>query len=79
MALKVKSVTIDGEGVVCWPNGVTDFNRLRAALGRKISYRTCADFVPHGPPHATSPSERHALISGSARITSRNRRCALAL
>ena len=37
MALKVKSVTIDGEGVVCGPDGVTDFNRLRAALGRKGS------------------------------------------
>jgi bifunctional non-homologous end joining protein LigD len=33
-ALKVKSVTIDGEGVVCGPDGVTDFNRLRAAVGR---------------------------------------------
>src|SRR5271165_1917049 len=33
MALKVRSVTIDGEGVVCGPDGVTDFNRLRAALG----------------------------------------------
>ena len=28
MALKVKSMTIDGEGVVCGPDGVTDFNRL---------------------------------------------------
>ena len=37
LALKVKSVTIDGEGVVCGPDGVTDFNRLRAALGRKGS------------------------------------------
>ena len=37
MALKVRSVTIDGEGVVCGPDGVTDFNRLRAALGRKGS------------------------------------------
>ncbi len=37
MALKVKSITIDGEGVVCGPDGVTDFNRLRAALGRKGS------------------------------------------
>ena len=26
---------IDGEGVVCGPDGVTNFNRLRAALGRK--------------------------------------------
>jgi bifunctional non-homologous end joining protein LigD len=37
MALKVRSVTIDGEGVVCGPDGVTDFNRLRAAPGRKGS------------------------------------------
>jgi bifunctional non-homologous end joining protein LigD len=37
MALKVRSVTIDGEGVVCGPDGVTDFKRLRAALGRKGS------------------------------------------
>jgi bifunctional non-homologous end joining protein LigD len=37
MALNVKSVTIDGEGVVRGPDGVTDFNRLRAALGRKGS------------------------------------------
>jgi hypothetical protein len=37
LALEVKSVTLDGEGVVCGPDGVTDFNRLRAALGRKGS------------------------------------------
>jgi bifunctional non-homologous end joining protein LigD len=37
LALNVRSVTIDGEGVVCGPDGVTDFNRLRAALGRKGS------------------------------------------
>jgi bifunctional non-homologous end joining protein LigD len=30
-------VTIDGEGVVCGPDGASDFNRLRAALGRKGS------------------------------------------
>jgi bifunctional non-homologous end joining protein LigD len=35
--LPVKSVTLDGEGVVCGPGGVTDFARLRAALGRKGS------------------------------------------
>jgi bifunctional non-homologous end joining protein LigD len=33
-ALRVKSVTLDGEGVVCSPNGVADFDRLRAAVGR---------------------------------------------
>src|SRR5262245_49664270 len=32
--LRVKSATIDGEGVVCRPDGVTDFDRLRAAVGR---------------------------------------------
>jgi bifunctional non-homologous end joining protein LigD len=37
LALKVRSVTIDGEGVVCGPNGLTDFDRLRAAMGRKGS------------------------------------------
>ena len=31
----VKSVTIDGEGVVCGSNGVSDFELLRAAVGRK--------------------------------------------
>jgi bifunctional non-homologous end joining protein LigD len=38
-ALKVKSVTLDGEGVVCDPDGVTDFVLLWAALGRKGSRR----------------------------------------
>ena len=33
-ALRVKSVTLDGEGVVCRPDGVSDFDRLRAAVGR---------------------------------------------
>ena len=37
LALNVQSVTIDGEGVVCGPDGVTDFDRLRAAMGRKGS------------------------------------------
>jgi bifunctional non-homologous end joining protein LigD len=32
--LRVKSVTIDGEGVVCRPDGVSDFDLLRAAVGR---------------------------------------------
>jgi hypothetical protein len=35
--LRLKSVTIDGEGVACSPDGVTDFDRLRAAVGRKGS------------------------------------------
>jgi bifunctional non-homologous end joining protein LigD len=30
----VKSVTLDGEGVVCQQDGVTDFDKLRAAVGR---------------------------------------------
>jgi bifunctional non-homologous end joining protein LigD len=33
--LRLKSATIDGEGVVCGPDGVSDFSRLRAAVGRK--------------------------------------------
>jgi len=33
-ALRVKSVTIDGEGVVCRADAVADFDRLRAAVGR---------------------------------------------
>ena len=32
--LRVKSVTLDGEGVVCRSDGVADFDRLRAAVGR---------------------------------------------
>ena len=34
-ALPVTSVTLDGEGVVCDPDGVTDFDLLRATLGHK--------------------------------------------
>jgi bifunctional non-homologous end joining protein LigD len=34
-ALPVKSVTLDGEGVVCRPDGVPDFELLRASVGRK--------------------------------------------
>jgi ATP-dependent DNA ligase len=33
-ALRVKSVTLDGEEVVCGEDGVMDFDRLRAAVGR---------------------------------------------
>jgi bifunctional non-homologous end joining protein LigD len=33
-ALSPRSVTIDGEGVVCDQRGVTDFDRLRSALAR---------------------------------------------
>jgi bifunctional non-homologous end joining protein LigD len=33
-SLRVKSVTIDGEGVACRADGVSDFDRLRAAVGR---------------------------------------------
>jgi bifunctional non-homologous end joining protein LigD len=32
--LPVISVTLDGEGVACGPDGVTDFELLRAAVGR---------------------------------------------
>ena len=34
-ALPVTSVTLDSEGMVCGPDGVSDFDLLRAALGRK--------------------------------------------
>jgi bifunctional non-homologous end joining protein LigD len=37
LTLRVTSITLDGEGVVCGPDGVTDFDRLRAAVGRKGS------------------------------------------
>ena len=37
VALRVRSVTIDGEGVVCRADGVTDFERLWAAVARKGS------------------------------------------
>src|SRR5262245_8966175 len=33
-ALPVSSVMIDGEGVACGADGVSDFDRLRAAVGR---------------------------------------------
>jgi bifunctional non-homologous end joining protein LigD len=32
--LRIKSVTLDGEGVVCRSDGVSDFDRLRCAVGR---------------------------------------------
>jgi bifunctional non-homologous end joining protein LigD len=35
--LPVASVTIDGEGVACGPDGVSDFERMRSAVGRKGS------------------------------------------
>jgi bifunctional non-homologous end joining protein LigD len=36
-ALRVRSITLDGEGVVCGSDGVSDFDLLRAAVGRKGS------------------------------------------
>ena len=33
-AFRVTSVTLDGEGVVCGTDGVSDFERLRTAVGR---------------------------------------------
>jgi ATP-dependent DNA ligase len=36
-ALPVTSVTLDGEGVVCRPDGVSDFDQLRAAVSRRSS------------------------------------------
>jgi bifunctional non-homologous end joining protein LigD len=32
--LRVKSVTLDGEGVVCREDGISDFDKFRAAVGR---------------------------------------------
>jgi bifunctional non-homologous end joining protein LigD len=37
-ALRVKSVTLDGEGVVCGPDGVSDFTLLHATVGRAFLY-----------------------------------------
>jgi ATP-dependent DNA ligase len=37
LALKVRTTTLDGGGVVCGPDGVTDFDRLWAAVARKSS------------------------------------------
>jgi bifunctional non-homologous end joining protein LigD len=34
-ALRVKSIIIDGEGVVCRPDGISDFDLLRTAVSRK--------------------------------------------
>ena len=36
-ALPIRSVILDGEGVICGPNGVSDFDRMRAVFGRKGS------------------------------------------
>ena len=35
--VRVFAVTLDGEGVICGPDGLTDFDRLRAEMGRKGS------------------------------------------
>jgi bifunctional non-homologous end joining protein LigD len=37
MALSVTTITIDGEGVACGLDAVSDFNMLRASVGRKGS------------------------------------------
>ena len=36
-ALPVRSVILDGEGVICGPDGASDFDRMRAVFGRKGS------------------------------------------
>ncbi len=38
-SLPILSVTLDGEAVTCAPNGVADFDRLRAELGRYGSHQ----------------------------------------
>jgi bifunctional non-homologous end joining protein LigD len=35
--LPVRSVILDGEGVICRPDGVSDFDRMRAVFSRKGS------------------------------------------
>jgi bifunctional non-homologous end joining protein LigD len=37
LRLPVQSIVIDGEGVVCGPDGIADFDALRGAVGRKGS------------------------------------------
>jgi bifunctional non-homologous end joining protein LigD len=37
--LQIKSVTLDDEGVVCRPDGVSEFDRLRVAVGHKKGSR----------------------------------------
>ena len=46
-ALPVRSVTIDGEGVICGPNGRSDFDRLRAVR---------ADGLPRNVPVRVRPT-----------------------
>ena len=36
-ALPVRSAILDGEGVICGPDGVSDFDRMRAVFSRKGS------------------------------------------
>ena len=36
-ALPVRSVILDGEGVICGPDGFSDFDRMRAVFSRKGS------------------------------------------
>jgi ATP-dependent DNA ligase len=36
-ALPVRSAILDGEGVICGPDSVSDFDRMRAVFGRKGS------------------------------------------
>jgi bifunctional non-homologous end joining protein LigD len=42
-ALPVGSVTLDGEGVICGPDGKSDFDRMRACFSRSIA--GCAGFL----------------------------------
>jgi bifunctional non-homologous end joining protein LigD len=36
-ALPIRSVILDGRGVICGPDGVSDFDRMRAVFGRRGS------------------------------------------
>src|SRR5271166_2665227 len=44
-ALPVRSVVLDGEGVICGPDGKSDFDRMRACFSRQSQVRH-----PSGPP-----------------------------
>jgi ATP-dependent DNA ligase len=66
-ALRVTSATIDGEAVVCRPDGVTDFDRLRAALARRGSQEAflyAFDLIEDGADLRPRPwtARREALV-----------------
>jgi bifunctional non-homologous end joining protein LigD len=62
LALNVRSVTLDGEGLICGPDGVTDFDRLRAA--KEIRANTASAV-------AQNPENEHTLPKCTRRNPSR--------